>query len=209
MPTAIIIDDHPAIRFAVRMILESEGFTVPAETDNGLDAIQLIVQHEPDLVILDIGIPKLDGLEVISRIRAKGLSSKIVVFTSQNAQILALRCLQAGASGYFQKENNLNEILTVVHAVIANYICYPAPISPSGITEIMQESHGSVDPSLLSNREVMVLQCLAKGMSNKEIADKINLSNKTVSTYKMRLMEKTNAKSLIDLLNFAKQHNLG
>ncbi|MBN0280986.1 response regulator transcription factor, partial [Pseudomonas aeruginosa] len=85
MHTVLIVDDHPVIRLAVRVLLEKHGLQVVAETDNGVDAIQLVLEHEPDVVILDIGIPKLDGLTVISRIKSLGLRSQVLVLTSQSA----------------------------------------------------------------------------------------------------------------------------
>lgn len=96
MRTALIVDDHPVIRMAVRMLLERNGLEVVGEADNGVDAVQLVRQHEPDVVILDIGIPRLDGLNVISRIRSLGLDSHVLVLTSLPAEGFCQRCLQAG-----------------------------------------------------------------------------------------------------------------
>ena len=86
MHTVLIVDDHPVIRLAVRVLLEKHGLQVVAETDNGVDAIQLVREHEPDVVILDIGIPKLDGLTVISRIKSLELRTQVLVLTSQSAE---------------------------------------------------------------------------------------------------------------------------
>ena len=105
MHTVLIVDDHPVIRLAVRVLLEKHGLQVVAETDNGVDAIQLVREHEPDVVILDIGIPKLDGLTVISRIKSLELRTQVLVLTSQSAEAFCKRCIQVGARGFVNKED--------------------------------------------------------------------------------------------------------
>ncbi|VTM09263.1 two-component response regulator [Pseudomonas aeruginosa] len=96
MSRILIVDDHPVIRMAMKMLLEAEGHQIVGDTDNGVDAISLGRELKPDLVILDIGIPRLDGLEVISRLTVLGLPVKILVLTGQSASLFALRSMQAG-----------------------------------------------------------------------------------------------------------------
>lgn len=96
MNKVLIVDDHPVIRLAVRMLMERHGYEVIAETDNGVDALQLAREHMPDIVILDIGIPKLDGLEVIARLNSMSFSVKVLVLTSQTPGHFSMRCMQAG-----------------------------------------------------------------------------------------------------------------
>ncbi|KAB0759883.1 response regulator transcription factor, partial [Pseudomonas aeruginosa] len=96
MSRILIVDDHPVIRMAMKMLLEAEGHQIVGDTDNGVDAISLGRELKPDLVILDIGIPRLDGLEVISRLMVLALPLKILVLTGQSASLFALRSMQAG-----------------------------------------------------------------------------------------------------------------
>ena len=103
MHKALVVDDHPFIRATVRVLLEREHFEVIAEADNGADAVQMARKYEPELILLDIAMPSLDGLEVINRIGALKLSSKILVLTSQSAAFYAMRCIKAGAAGYISK----------------------------------------------------------------------------------------------------------
>ena len=100
MNSVFIVDDHPVIRLAIRMLLEHEGYEIVGETDNGVDAMQMIRECVPDLIILDISIPKLDGLEVLSRFNSMNSTLKTLVLTAQSPKLFAMRCMQSGAAGY-------------------------------------------------------------------------------------------------------------
>ncbi|HEJ1278362.1 TPA: response regulator transcription factor [Pseudomonas aeruginosa] len=206
MSRILIVDDHPVIRMAMKMLLEAEGHQIVGDTDNGVDAISLGRELKPDLVILDIGIPRLDGLEVISRLMVLALSLKILVLTGQSASLFALRSMQAGAAGFVCKQGGLAELVTAVNAVASGYSYFPS----SAMRPVQQGAY-SDDVELLgrlSDREVSVLQYLSQGYSNKQISEQMFISNKTVSTYKARLLLKLNAGSLVDLIEFAKRNTL-
>jgi two-component system response regulator EvgA len=207
MSKIIIVDDHPVIRMAMRVLLEKEGHTIVGESDNGVDALSLVKELVPDLVVLDIGIPRLDGLEVISRISALELSLKVLVLTGQSASLFAMRCMQAGASGFVCKQGGLSELISAVNAVVAGYNYFPS----KAVRQPRRNNEQMDDQELiqrLSDREMAVLQYLANGYSNKEISEQMFISNKTVSTYKTRLLLKLNAHSLVDLIEFAKRNAL-
>lgn len=206
MSRILIVDDHPVIRMAMKMLLEAEGHQIVGDTDNGVDAISLGRELKPDLVILDIGIPRLDGLEVISRLMVLALPLKILVLTGQSASLFALRSMQAGAAGFVCKQGGLAELVTAVNAVASGYSYFP-----SSAMRPVQQGVYSDDVELLgrlSDREVSVLQYLSQGYSNKQISEQMFISNKTVSTYKARLLLKLNAGSLVDLIEFAKRNTL-
>ncbi|MBH9427401.1 response regulator transcription factor [Pseudomonas aeruginosa] len=206
MSRILIVDDHPVIRMAMKMLLEAEGHQIVGDTDNGVDAISLGRELKPDLVILDIGIPRLDGLEVISRLMVLALPLKILVLTGQSASLFALRSMQAGAAGFVCKQGGLAELVTAVNAVASGYSYFPS----SAMRPVQQGAY-SDDVELLgrlSDREVSVLQYLSQGYSHKQISEQMFISNKTVSTYKARLLLKLNAGSLVDLIEFAKRNTL-
>lgn len=206
MSRILIVDDHSVIRMAMKMLLEAEGHQIVGDTDNGVDAISLGRELKPDLVILDIGIPRLDGLEVISRLMVLALPLKILVLTGQSASLFALRSMQAGAAGFVCKQGGLAELVTAVNAVASGYSYFPS----SAMRPVQQGAY-SDDVELLgrlSDREVSVLQYLSQGYSNKQISEQMFISNKTVSTYKARLLLKLNAGSLVDLIEFAKRNTL-
>lgn len=204
---AMVVDDHPFIRSSVKMLLKQENFDVVAEADNGADAVQMAREHAPDLIVLDIGMPKLDGLEVISRISALGLSSKILVLTSQPAQFYSMRCMKAGAAGFISKTNDINELIKAIKAVMDGYTFFPN-LAGSSVRRSDVEATELDLIQTLSDRELTILQQLANGLSNKEIGEAMLLSNKTVSTYKTRLIEKLNVKSVVYLADFAKRNHL-
>ncbi|WLI10912.1 MULTISPECIES: response regulator transcription factor [Pseudomonas] len=204
---ALVVDDHPFIRSSVKMLLKQEHFEVIAEADNGADAVQLAREHSPDLIILDIAMPKLDGLEVISRICALNLKIRILVLTSQSALFYSMRCMKAGAAGFISKTNDLDELVKAIKAVMDGYNFFPN-LATSSVRRSDVEATDLELIQKLSDRELTILQQLSNGLSNKEIGDAMLLSNKTISTYKTRLIEKLNVKSVVYLADFAKRNNL-
>ncbi|MBK5344069.1 MULTISPECIES: response regulator transcription factor [Pseudomonas] len=207
MYKALIVDDHPFIRSSVKMLLQHEQFEVVAEADNGADAVQLAREHLPDLIILDIAIPRLDGLEVLSRIAALRLPSKILVLTSQSALFYSMRCMKAGAAGFISKTNELDELVKAIKTVMDGYTFFPN-LANSSVRRSDVEATDLELIQSLSDRELVILQQLSMGLTNKEIGDAMLISNKTVSTYKTRLIEKLNVKSVVYLADFAKRNNL-
>lgn len=205
MNRVLIVDDHPVVRLAVRVVLQEKGYQVVAETDNGVDALRLAREEQPDLVILDISIPKLDGMELIPRLKAVGAPPHILVLTSNTA--LAHRCMQLGASGFLSKGEDLSGIVRALESISTGYSHFPMDTFSSVVSSDTEIDDQKLLQSL-TDREVMVLKQLANGLSNKRIADLMLLSNKTISTYKIRLLQKLKAQSVLDLADFAKRNQL-
>ncbi|WP_343553310.1 response regulator transcription factor [Pantoea sp.] len=207
MKKVIIVDDHPVIRFAVKMLLERNEMEVVAETNNGVDAIQKTRECLPDLVLLDIGLPKIDGFQVLERLRTLNLPLKILVLTSQSSSHFAQRCKQAGADGFVTKSNDMSELLDAIKMVMRGYSFFPQPNHHSYDQPINDHDDAGLLEQL-SDRELSVLISIGKGLGNKQIGEQLLLSEKTISTYKHRLKQKLNAQSLIDLIDFARRNNL-
>ncbi|WP_025129160.1 response regulator transcription factor [Pseudomonas sp. PH1b] len=207
MHSVLIVDDHPVVRLAVKVLLEKNDMCVVAETDNGLDALELVREHVPDVVILDIGIPKLDGLKVLARIKALELRTEVLVLTSQSVESFCRRCIQLGARGFVNKEEDLSNLVVALNAVLAGYTFYPSMAQDVSAPPMQQKSEVE-QIGLLTDREMIVLQYLAQGYSNKAIGEKLFLSNKTVSTYKTRLLQKLGLGSQVGLAEFAKRNSL-
>ena len=167
MNSVFIVDDHPVIRLAVRMLLEHEGFKVVGETDNGVDAMQMVRECMPDLVILDISIPKLDGLEVLTRFNAMHTPPRILILTAQCPTLFGIRCMQSGASGYVCKQEELSELVSAIKAVLSGYNYFPSEaLNPTRGDEARcaeLELFKSVN-----DRELMVMQLFAQGRTNKK-----------------------------------------
>ena len=203
----LIADDHSLIRSAMKVLLESQGYEVVAEAANGTDTVQLARLHHVDLIVLDITMPGLDGLEVINRIRVAGLDTRILVLTSQSPLFYSQRCMKAGAAGFISKSQDLTELLRAVKIIMDGYTFFPYLAASS----VRNSDANMSDVELiqhLSARELYILQQLARGLSNKKIAEDMILSSTTISTYKARLIEKLNIKSVVYLADFAKRNDL-
>ncbi|MEM4990758.1 response regulator transcription factor [Collimonas sp. H4R21] len=207
MSRILIVDDHPVVCMAVRSLLEQLGHEIVAETDNGVDAVQLVRDLNPDMIVLDIGIPRLNGMEVIARLEALDPPSRILVLTSQSAQHFANRCMEAGAAGFISKQKDLAELQNATIAILGGYRYFPDLAFQGKRKRGLQMSEDDLIGKL-SDRELDVLQQLVSGIPSKEIAVSMLISPKTVSTYKARLQEKLNAQSLVELIDIARRNGL-
>jgi len=205
MTTVLIVDDHPAVRMVLKtQVSQLLGVTSVEEADNGQTAIDMVRQSMPDLVILDLDIPKLSGLEVISRLKAIHPGIRILVLSAQDPQAFAPRAMQAGARAFVSKMQDVSEIMRCLEAVMAGYTLLPSgidhePVAPGRMAD---EKHLL---ERLTDKEILVLQMLAKGMSNREIGDALFISNKTVSSHKMRIMGKLKVATYLELVDFARR----
>jgi two-component system response regulator EvgA len=167
----------------------------------------MIREHKPELVILDLIMPSLDGLEVLARIQSGDVPCRVVVFTSQEGLFYQGRCMCAGAVAYVSKANDLEHLHKAVQAVMAGYSYFARLPSSSVLLNSLQRSEKELIDKL-SDRELTIFQYLARGLSNKAIAEIMNLSHKTVSTYKTRTIEKLNVESPVHLRDFAMRNHL-
>ncbi|EGQ8195179.1 MULTISPECIES: response regulator transcription factor [Vibrio harveyi group] len=201
MKKVIIVDDHPVVIMAMKIMLERHGFEIKATADNGIDALKLMRELQPDIVILDIGIPLLDGLEVIRRSSNLTKQPKILVLSAQSSEHFVNHCIGSGARGFISKKEDMSEVIDALRAIISGKTYFPA-------TQCPEQTPENERLEKLSSREMMVLQQLASGLSNKEIGERMLLSNKTISTYKTRILTKLNANSLADLIEIAKRQHI-
>lgn len=207
MSKILLIDNQSMTRFATRVLLEREGYEIVGETENGVEGLSLARALQPDLVILDISIPKLDGLEVLGRLGGMGQSIKRLVLTGLPASLYANRCLQAGACGYLSKQEQAVSLVSAVRSVLSGYSLFPSSVHLSAALQPGECGDSHLLDSL-SDRELAVLQNLANGKNNQEIAKQLFISHKTVSTYKSRLMDKLKTRNQVDLIDFARRYVL-
>lgn len=208
MHTVIVVDDHPAIRLAVRSALEASGeLKVVGEAGDGPTALAAIRDQHPDLVILDLDLPRLSGLDLIERVRKSQPATKLLVLSAQQESIFAARTVQAGANGFMSKSEKMSAVVQAAQTVLAGYSLFPSSALSSQVNP-----HSPATPDALiktlSDRELTVLQYLARGMSNKEIAETLLISNKTISSYKTRIFEKLRISTLVELVDFTRAHHL-
>jgi len=203
MTTVLIVDDHAIVRFSLRILLERERFRIVGEVDNGSEVAQRARDLRPDVVVLDIGLPGLDGMEVIKRLQQLEPAPKIMVLTGQATDLYVRRCLDAGIGAFVTKGEDLEAVVFALKALIKGYSTFPQMSVNSNTLESEPERLSS-----LSNREMEVLRRLSRGENNKNIGACMNLSAKTISTYRGRIMDKLKTESLVEMVDLAKRNNV-
>jgi two-component system response regulator NreC len=202
----VLADDHAVLRAGLRALLEGEpDLTVVGEANNGADAIDLVEQKRPDVVVMDIDMPAMDGLEATRRIVAADLPTRVLVLTMHDEEAYILRVLEAGGSGYVLKSSADTELMDAIRTVArGDVFLYPAA------TRLLLKAYLTEDRAApapvrgrLSEREEQVLALTAEGYSNQEIGHQLYLSSKTVDTYRQRIMEKLDLHHRSELVRYA------
>ncbi|MDI6958367.1 MULTISPECIES: autotransporter outer membrane beta-barrel domain-containing protein [unclassified Pantoea] len=183
-----------------------KGYQVIAESGDGAEVIPLVYQHDPDILILDIDIPNINGIDVIDMLRKSGYKLPIIVMSGKNADHYALRSAKIGANGFISKKNNLEDLINAVKTVSSGYGYFPLRMHDTQVIDNQVDDRARIQS--LSAREFQVLQFLAEGMEVITIATRMKISNKTVSTYKSRLMDKLGLKTRKDLLDFTRRNQV-
>ncbi|MBA1321648.1 two-component system response regulator EvgA [Pseudomonas sp. BIGb0278] len=203
MTTVMLVDDHPIVLTAVRMLLERERFRVIGTAEDGKEAVELARKLSPQVVIVDIGLPELDGMEVIKRLQLLDPPPKIMALTGQPADLYVRRCLDAGIGAFVNKNEDIESVVFALKALIKGYSTFP---QMSVNSNSLESENARLDS--LSNREMEVLRRLARGENNKAIGESMNLSAKTISTYRGRIMEKLKSESLVEMIDLAKRNSV-
>jgi DNA-binding NarL/FixJ family response regulator len=201
----LLSDDHRILRTGLRVLLESQpGFEVVAEAEHGRAALRLSKKLSPDVAIMDITMPDLNGIEATRKILDASPKTKIIMLSVHTEQHFVAEVLKAGASGYVLKHCSFDEILAAIRAVLAGetYLCpqIASVVRDDYLRRLLQETSSS---SSLTPREREVIQLIAEGKTTKEIAFALNLSIKTVEAHRQRIMEKLDIHSIADLTKYA------
>jgi DNA-binding NarL/FixJ family response regulator len=202
----LLADDHGIVRRGLRSLLEDEGFVVVAEAADGLDAVRLIESERPDLLIVDIGMPKLNGIEVAARAQKLNPPPAVIILSMHSDEAYILRALSAGARAYLLKDATDEDLLPAIRTVAAG-----KPFFSPGVTAVLIEDYvrtlrgrGLTDSyHLLTDREKEVVHLLAEGRSNKEVAALLDLGLSTVETHRANLMQKLNLHNTAEIVLYA------
>ena len=206
MSTILVIDDHPAFRMVIKMqLMQLLGIEEVIEADNGQTAVEMARQHTPSLAILDLDIPRISGLDVIPRLKLVHPSIRVLVLSGHDPATFAPRAMRCGVHGFVGKSQEMKEIMRGVEAVLAGYTVFPVMATGGMVPPVNVAADEEERVRLLSNKELVILQMLSKGMSNKAIGDALFVSNKTVSSHKTRMMQKLRVKSLVELIDLARR----
>lgn len=207
----VLVDDHAVLRAGLTALLNAEAdMEVVGEAGDGTASLRVVADQQPDVILLDINMPNMSGLEALAPLRQVAPQSRVLVLTMHDDQTYLRQVLSQGGAGYVLKQAADSELLTAIRTVYhGGAFLHPAHAQALLTTPATGTPNGSQDDlSLLSEREVEVLKYIALGHSNKEIAELLYLSVKTVETYKTRIMEKLDVKSRAALVRFALKQGL-
>lgn len=208
MIRVLLADDHSIVRAGLRRLLEDAGDMEVVEAADGRQALKLVRDNPPDVVVMDISMPGLDGLEAIQRLREQQPGLPILVLTMHEEEQYVVRCLAAGARGYLTKRGAPEQLVNAIRKVLAGGRFLSDEVAEALAVRVARGQEQQSPLESLSNRELQVLRSLALGQTNREIAQTYNLSVKTVDTYRFRLLKKLNLRNNAELSLFAMQQGL-
>jgi two-component system, NarL family, response regulator NreC len=207
----VIVEDHLLVRQGLHLILQHEpDFLIVAETGNGIEAVQLVEKWQPAVLLLDLMLPGLNGLEVVRQVKKSSENTQIVILSGYTHEAYILEALKYGANAYVIKESSAIELKNAIYAVLAGQRFFSPPLSIEKIEAYaMKTRGGTLDPyETLTTREREVLHLSAAGNSVPEIAVLLSIGTRTVETHRVNLMRKLNLKTQAELIHYAVRRGL-
>lgn len=203
----LLVDDHEMVRTGLRMLLESQDdFVIVAEANNGTQALQLVAEYTPDVVVMDITLPDISGIEVTRLIKEHHPQVSVVALTIHEDEQYFFEMLQAGASGYVPKRAAPDDLINAIRAANEDEIYLYPSLAKTLVEDFLERTHlpeDSASLDILTPREKEVLEMLAKGDSNEEIAELLSISKHTVARHRENLMRKLELHSRSELVKYA------
>jgi len=208
MINVLLTDDHALVRTGIKRILEDSGIIkVIGEAETGEACISQIHKLQPDVILMDINMPGIGGVEASRRILQRDPQQKIIILTVQTDQTFPRRLLEIGARGYMTKECDVDEMVEAIKKVHSG-LSYIAPAIAQQLALSLLPGNEKNPIDKLSRREFQVMLMISDGLTNQEMSEKLCLSPKTVSTYRMRLLEKLGVQTELDLIRIAVQQGM-
>ena len=207
----LLADDHSIVRRGLRGLLEAADLDVVAEAGDGLEAVQLCEKHQPDLLILDIGMPKLSGIEVAARAQKLDRPPGVIILSVHGDESYIMRALAAGARAYLLKSATDEDLIPAIRAVASGKPYFSPAVAAMLVEDYVRQlkQRGLTDSHhLLTDREKEVLQLLAEGRSNKDVANLLDLGLSTVETHRKNLMQKLNLHNTAEIVLYAVRKGL-
>ncbi|MCD0465769.1 response regulator transcription factor [Flavobacterium sp. ENC] len=211
----VLADDHVFVRDGIKSLLENEAnIEVVGEAIDGADALEVIAATQPDLLIVDIRMPNLTGIEVVEKLRNNNNNVKIIMLSMHESEEYVLKSIKAGADGYLLKGSSKEEFLKALHTVALGGKYFSGDISSILINQLTNSSN-SLEPKqtigeemMITKREKEILTLLLSGKGNKEIAEALDISKRTAEVHRFNLMKKLKVKNLMELSNKATEYSL-
>jgi two-component system response regulator NreC len=203
----LLVDDHAVVRQGFKMILDAQAdMEIVGEAANGREAVELAEQLRPDIVVMDVAMPELNGIEATRRVIAADAHIRVIALSMHKDSAYVREILRAGARGYLLKDSGADDLVKAIRAVAGGESYLSPAVSNAVLDDYRKHVTNPID--LLTSREREVLQMLAEGKTNKEIAVVLNLSVYTVDAHRGRIMEKLNLHSINELVRFALRNGL-
>lgn len=203
----LIADDHAIVRHGLRVLLETQpGWTICGEAQNGYEAIRKAEHLQPDIVILDISMPELNGVVATNRIREVAPRARILVLTMHSSEELIQSCLHAGAQGYVLKSDAERDLISAVNALAQNKTFFTEVATNVVLENLRLQKNGTGEETTLERltyREREIMQLLAEGRTNKEVGAKLGIGIRTVESHRERIMNKLHLETIGDLVRYA------
>jgi len=211
----VLADDHVFVRDGIKSLLENEAnIEVVGEAIDGADALDVVAENKPDLLIADIRMPNLTGIELVEKLRSENNDIKIIMLSMHESEEYVLKSIKAGADGYLLKGSSKEEFLKALHTVAAGGKYFSGDISSILIGQLTNPSN-SLEPKqnlgdemMITKREKEILTLLLSGKGNKEIAEALDISKRTAEVHRFNLMKKLKVKNLMELSNKATEYSL-
>jgi len=211
----VLADDHVFVRDGIKSLLENEtNIAVVGEGTDGLEALTVVETEKPDLLIVDIRMPNLTGIEVVEKLRSLNNPIKIIMLSMHESEEYVLKSIKAGADGYLLKGSSKEEFLKALHTVANGGKYFSGDISSILIGQLTSSVSNPEtkqffeDEQLITKREKEILKLLLSGKGNKEIAEALDISKRTAEVHRFNLMKKLKVKNLIELSNKASEYSL-
>jgi DNA-binding NarL/FixJ family response regulator len=199
--SVVIADDHQMFRQGLSILLESEGFHVVGEAENGQEAIRLTRQHNPQIAVLDYSMPVLNGLDAAREIRRQSPETAVVILTMYDDERYALEALNCGVRGFVLKHQTSADLINAIREVLLGSI-YLSPAISAAVVKSLMSKNGELG-ELLTGRERQVLQLIAEGNTTKDIAGVLHLSVKTAESHRSRIMSKLDVHNIAGLVRYS------
>ena len=202
----LLVDDHPVVREGLRRLIDAQpGMTVAGEAGDGRTALTKADEIQPDIIVMDVSMPELDGVEATRRLTQRRPERKVLALTVHEDKGYARELLEGGASGYVVKRTADEELVQAIRVVAAGGVYVDPLVAGKVLSAVGRRGATGTASAELSERETMVVRLLAEGYGNKEIAARMKISVRTVETYKARSMEKLGLQTRAELVRFARR----